>query len=70
MTIGEKIKKLRTEKGWTQQRLADEIMAHKTAVANWEHRKYEPNIYNCIQLADVFDITLDELCCRSGKKGG
>lgn len=64
MTIGEKIKKLREEKEWSQSKLAEEISTHKNSIGGWETGKNEPSIFNCILLADVFDVTLDELCCR------
>ncbi len=64
MTIGEKIKELRKEKDWTKQRLADELATHRNAIYWWETGRNEPSIFNCILLADIFDVTLDELCCR------
>lgn len=64
MTIGEKIKELRKEKGWTQSELAHKAMTHENSVFQWETGKNEPSIYHCIALADVFGVTLDELCCR------
>lgn len=69
MTIGEKIKELRKAKGLTQKSLGEEILANHNAVRLWEQGVHEPSIFNCILLADVFDVTLDELCCR-GDYGG
>jgi transcriptional regulator with XRE-family HTH domain len=64
MTIGEKIRELRKEKKWMQKRLAEKVGVTTNMVSMWELDKYEPSIFNCIVLADVFDVTLDELCCR------
>ena len=64
MTIGEKIKELRTAKGWTRTELANMLLTNFNTVKHWEVGRNEPTIFFCILLADVFDITLDELCCR------
>lgn len=64
MTIGEKIRELRKAKDWSKQRLADELTTHRNTIYRWETGRIEPSIFNCILLADVFDVTLDELCCR------
>lgn len=64
MTIGEKIKELRTVKGWSQQELADKAGIHRNVISWWEQERNEPRVFSCILLADIFDITLDELCCR------
>jgi transcriptional regulator with XRE-family HTH domain len=64
LTIGEKIKELRKEKGWTQRKLAEKISVHRNMIRCWETGKNEPSIFNCILMADVFGVSLDELCCR------
>jgi transcriptional regulator with XRE-family HTH domain len=64
MTIGEKIQRLRWEQDWSQKELAEKLSVHKNLIGYWELGKNEPSIFNCILLADVFDVTLDELCCR------
>lgn len=64
MTIGEKIKKLRKGRKWTQEKLADKMGVSINSISFWELDKFEPTILNCISLADVFGVTLDELCCR------
>ena len=64
MTIGEKIKELREEKGWIQKKLAETLGVTVNVVSLWETGRNEPTIFNCILLADVFGVTLDELCCR------
>lgn len=67
MTIGEKIKELREEKGWSKKKLADKLMTSYNNVRHWEVGRNEPSIFFCIMLADAFDVTLDELCCRGDK---
>lgn len=64
MTIGEKIKELRQSKNYSQGKLALKLDVHRNHVSLWETDKYEPSISYCIALANIFDVTLDELCCR------
>jgi len=61
MTVGEKIKQLRNENGLSQEKLAEKLNVSRSAVAKWETDGGIPEIDNLIQLAAVFDISLDEL---------
>lgn len=69
MTIGKKIKKLRKANKLSQTRLADIIDVSPNSVYLWETEKFEPTIFNCICLADAFNVSLDELCCRGEYSG-
>lgn len=70
MTIGKKIKELRKEKGWTQIDLAIELDVYQDYISFWEKGARHPSLIYAIALADVFGVTLDELCCREVKKNG
>lgn len=67
MSIGEKIKELRKAKGLTQMELAMDVGTTPAQISLWEVGKFDPSLFNCIVLADVFQVTLDELCCRDFK---
>jgi transcriptional regulator with XRE-family HTH domain len=68
MLMGEKIKHLREQKGLSQYRLAQLIgIAHQQQISFWECGQTSPSLFNCIMLADVFNVSLDELCCRNFK---
>lgn len=67
--IGNKIKELRKKQGLTQGEVADLIGTHTHSVCNWEKGYQEPTLFYCICLADVFNVSLDELCCRDYKGG-
>jgi len=43
---GEKIRKLRKEKGWTQINLASQLGVHATTVKRWEKRRSRPSRNN------------------------
>lgn len=61
MTIGEKIKLLRTEKGITQEALAENLNVSRSAIAKWETNSGVPELSNLIMISKLFDISVDEL---------
>lgn len=61
MTIGNKIKLLRTNKGLTQEQLAEHLHISGQAVSKWENETSTPDITMLPLLADLFGITIDEL---------
>ena len=61
MTFGEKLKRLRTAQGLTQDELAKEIYVTRTAVSKWEADRGFPNIDSLRMLAAVFGVSVDEL---------
>ena len=67
MLMGEKIKELRKNKNLTQMQLAVLVGSTPCQISFWETDRAEPNVFNCILLADALDVTLDELCCRDFK---
>ena len=69
MTVGEKIRELRKEIKLSQEELAEEIGASRTMVSLWEREEFEPSLLSAICLADFFNVSLDELCCRDFKGG-
>ena len=68
MWMGEKIKQLREQKGLTQYELAEKIGCGKHNISTWELGKYEPLLANVVALADFFNVSIDELCCRDFKE--
>ena len=61
ITIGENIKKLRLEKGITQEQLAEILNVSNAAVSKWERGGSFPDITLLFPLSDYFDVTVDEL---------
>lgn len=61
LNIGSNIKKLRLDKGLTQEQLADILGISPAAVSKWEAKNTYPDITNLIPLAQVFNVSLDEL---------
>jgi len=67
MEFEDKIKSLRKEKNWTQKELAEKLNVSDKTISSWETGRTYPDIDSLIQLADLFDFTLDELI-RGDKK--
>lgn len=61
MTIGDKIKLLRTEKGITQEALAENLNVSRSAIAKWETDNGVPEVSNLKIISKLFDISVDEL---------
>ncbi len=61
MDIGKKIKNLKSQKGITQETLADLLSVSPQAVSKWETGAAMPDILLLPELAITFGITLDEL---------
>lgn len=61
MTLGQKIKKLRTEKGLTQKDLADQLHVTFQTVSKWESGTNEPDIATLKELSKFFDCSFDYL---------
>lgn len=61
MKLHEKIKKLRKEKGWSQNELSDKIGVHTTHFSRLERGKFQPSIDVIKGLAEAFAVTADYL---------
>lgn len=59
--IGLLIRKLRKEKQMNQDELANLVHVTRQAVSAWEQGKNLPDIESLVELACVFEVTLDEL---------
>ena len=67
-TLGERLKKLRMERGLTQEQLAGQLHVTRQAVAKWESDNGTPDVDNLVRLADAFGVTLDTLVGRAAAK--
>lgn len=67
-TIGHNIRTLRKEHNMTQEQLAQQLNMKRQTLSNYEIGKRIPDIYELITIADIFDVTLDEIAGR--KKSG
>lgn len=55
------IKRLRVSKNLTQEELASKLKINRTTVAMWESGESLPRAKTLIELARIFDCTVDEI---------
>ena len=60
-SIGERIKRYREVRGWTQDRLAEELHVSRQAVSKWEVGASLPDVDCLVRLAKLFTTTVDEI---------
>lgn len=61
MTLGEKLKLLRSMKGITQESLAEKLHVSRSAIAKWENNNGIPEISNLKLISRIFDVSLDDI---------
>ena len=61
MTLGQKIKALRTERGMTQEQLAEAIYVTRAAISKWETGNGLPDAGLMLPLSGALGITVNEL---------
>lgn len=59
--IGAFLKKLREEKGWTQEELAEKLYIRRQSISKWEIGKTCPDSENFKMLSEIFNVSIDEL---------
>ena len=59
--IGRFLKKLRKENGMTQEQLAEQLNVASRTVSRWENAKTMPDFDVLIELAKLYDVSVDEL---------
>lgn len=67
MTIGERIRKYRKEKGWTQSQLAEEADLCTVYISSYETGRWLPSLLNIIAIADALNVSLDDIVGRKVK---
>ena len=58
-----KIKDLRTEKGMTQQQLAQLVHVSARTIISIEKEQYSPSLMLAYRISEVFGVSVEELCC-------
>ena len=68
MTLGERLKMYRTQKGLSQEKIAEMPDVSRQAVTKWETGQTTPSSDNLIALANLFDVSLDEQIGKNENK--
>lgn len=66
--VGSNIKKYRTEKNMTQDALAEKLCVTRQAVSNWENGRTQPDVETLEKLAEVFEVSVEELIYDEKRK--
>ena len=67
-SFGTRLANLRREHNLTQNDIADRLNISAQAVSKWENDLTSPDIDTLLKLADIFDITVDELLGKKKKE--
>ncbi|WP_313804850.1 helix-turn-helix transcriptional regulator [Cytobacillus sp.] len=59
--IGMNIRVLRKKNKMSQEQLAERVHVSRQTVAKWENEEALPDIHKCKILAEIFQVTLDQL---------
>ena len=59
--LGKRIRELRTKKGWSQERLADESGMHRSYMWGVEQGVRNPSLRNLTRIADALEVGLADL---------
>jgi len=60
-TIRNRVRELRTARGWTQQELADNVGVSRQSINSIEVNRYVPSLPLALSFARVFGCATDEL---------
>ncbi len=61
MTLGERLVRLRNQKGLSQDALAEQLGVSRQSVSKWETDTSVPELDKLLKLSDLFEVSLDEL---------
>jgi putative transcriptional regulator len=66
--VENRVKELRTVRGWTQQELADAVGVSRQSINSIERQRYEPSLALALVFARVFGYSTDEIFTLEEKK--
>ena len=61
MTLGERIRRLRHERDWSQTQLGQKLGVHQKQISGYERDVHTPSTEVLIRIAELFDVSLDFL---------
>jgi putative transcriptional regulator len=59
--VSNRVKELRTERGWTQQQLADAVGVSRQSINSIERQRYEPSLALALKFSRVFGCSTDSI---------
>ena len=61
MDLGKKLYELRKNKHYSQEQLAEKLGVSRQTVSNWELNQTTPDLLQAKEIANFYQISLDEL---------
>lgn len=61
LTIRNRVKELRIERGWTQAELAEKVGVSRQSINSIERERYVPSLQLALTFARVFDCPMDQI---------
>jgi len=68
--ITNRVKELRTERGWTQEQLAEAVGVSRQSINSIERDRYVPSLALALTFARVFGCPSDEIFTLTGARNG
>ena len=65
MNIGNRIAKLREDRGWTQEQTSSSLGISRAALSHYEKNRREPDTDTLSKFADLFNVSVDYLVGRT-----
>lgn len=62
--LGKNLKKLRLQKGLTQEKLGTLLEKDYSTIGKWELEQRSPSIDDALRISEYFNITLQDLVCK------
>jgi len=66
-SIQNRVKELRTARGWTQEQLADAVGVSRQSINSIERERYVPSLPLALTFARVFGCSTDEIFTLNGE---
>ena len=67
MNISNRIIRLRKQKGWSQEELAEKLDVSRQSVSKWESGTSVPDLTRILQMSELFGVTTDYLLKGDGE---
>lgn len=68
--LSENLYNLRKLHKFSQEQVADRLGVSRQAVAKWETGETAPDIHNCVALARLYDVSVDDLVNHDSENSG
>lgn len=62
-----RLSELRTDRGWTQRDLAQQLQVSRQTVISLEHGRYDPSLTLAFRIAEVFDCRIEDVFSPNGR---